>query len=119
MQIRFTWKHKNYMAVLTVAISAMVTLPILLVPVGLRSGAPAYILVDRAYAAAYPEDPNKKTVLIEDYAISGASLKGSVNGLETNETESTLTATTAETTLPSVDTSDSTAVTQDGTDSTM
>jgi len=103
MQIRFTWKRKDYMAVLTVAISAMVTLPILLVPVGLRSGAPAYVLVDRAYAAAYPEDPNKKTVLIEDYAISGASLKGSVNGLETNETESipTTSDTTAETVSPS------------------
>ena len=87
MQIHFTWKRKDFMAVLTVAVSAMVALPILLVPVGIRSGAPAYILVDRAYAAAYPEDPNKKTVLIEDYAISGASLKGSVNGLETNEAE--------------------------------
>ena len=82
MQIRFTWKRKDFMAVLTVAISAMVTLPVLLVPVGLRAGAPAYILVDRAYAAANPYDPNKKTVLIEDYAISGASLKTSVNGLE-------------------------------------
>ncbi|MEI8200576.1 MAG: NlpC/P60 family protein [Eubacteriales bacterium] len=108
------------MAVLTVAISAMVTLPILLVPVGLRSGAPAYILVDRAYAAAYPVDPNKKPVLIEDYAISGASLKGSVNGLETNETESTSTdsGTTAETVSPGVSATPAgseTAAGQDGT----
>jgi|GEM_PF-524151 len=123
MQIRYTWKRKDFMAVLTVAISAMVTLPILLVPVGLRSGAPAYILVDRAYAAAYPEDPNKKTILIEDYAISGASLKGSVNGLETNETESisTTSDTAAETVNPSgvtatpADSATSAAAAQDGT----
>jgi len=87
MQVRFTWKRKNFMAVLTLAVSAMVTLPVLLVPVGLRAGAPSYVLVDRAYAAAYPEDPNKDAVLIEDYAITGASLKTSVDGLEANETE--------------------------------
>jgi len=85
MRIRFSWKRKNYMAVLTVAVSAMVTLPVLLVPVGLRSGVPAYILVDRAYAAAYPYDPNKQTSdLIEDYAISAASL---LTGLETDPTD--------------------------------
>ncbi len=70
MRNRFTWKRRNFMAVLTVAVSAMVSLPILLVPVGLNSGAPAGILVERAYAATYPVDPNKKTVLIENYAIS-------------------------------------------------
>jgi len=92
MQIRFTWKRKDFMAVLTVAVSAMVTLPILLLPVGLGSGAPAYILVDRAYAATYPYDPNKTTVLIEDYAISAGSLKTSVNGLEQDTTDTTQTA---------------------------
>jgi len=75
------------MAVLTVAVSAMVTLPILLIPVGLGSGAPAFILVDRAYAATYPYDPNKTTVLIEDYAISAGSLKTAVNGLEQDATD--------------------------------
>lgn len=123
MQIRYTWKRKDFMAVLTVAISAMVTLPILLVPVGLRSGAPAYILVDRAYAAAYPEDPNKKTVLIEDYAISGASLKNSVNGLETNEPENipttsdtaAVTSNPLEVTATPADTASSAPVAQDGT----
>ena len=75
------------MAVLTVATSAMVALPILLLPLGIREGVPAYILVNRAYAAANPYDPNKKEVLVEDYAISGASLNtDTVNGLEPVET---------------------------------
>src|ERR1035437_4026639 len=83
MRNRFTWKRRNFMAVLTVAVSVMVALPILLVPIGLGSGAPAYILVDRAYAATYPADPNKKTVLIENYAISAGSQTNSITGQET------------------------------------
>lgn len=70
---------------LTVTVSVMVTLPVLFVPVGLRSGAPAYILVDRAYAAAYPVDPNKETVLVEQWALTGAA----INGLEDNTADTT------------------------------
>ena len=85
MQIHFSWKNKKLMAVLTVTVSVMVTLPVLFVPVGLRSGAPAYILVDRAYAAAYPVDPNKETVLVEQWALTGAA----INGLEDNTADTT------------------------------
>jgi len=59
--------------VLTIAVSAMVALPVFLLPVGMLSGTPADILVGRAYAAANPVDPNEGTVLIEEWAISAQS----------------------------------------------
>ncbi len=68
MGIHFTWKRRKFTAALTIAISAMVALPVLLLPIGIRNGAPAYILVNRAYAATYPYDPSQDGVLVEDYA---------------------------------------------------
>ena len=79
MHIRFSIKRSRITAVLTVAVSAMVTLPVLLLPVGIQNGAPAYVIVNRAYAAAYPYDPAKQTVLVEKWAITGSQ---SVMGLE-------------------------------------
>lgn len=83
MHIRFSIKRSRVTAVLTVAVSAMVTLPVLLLPVGIRNGAPAYIIVNRAYAAAYPYDPAKQTVLVEKWAITGTN---PVMGLEKGST---------------------------------
>ncbi len=85
MRISFTFKSNRYMAVLTVAVSAAVALPVLLLPVGIRSGTPAEVLVGKAYAAVYPYDPEKKTVLVEQWALGG----GGVNGLETENTGGT------------------------------
>lgn len=83
MRTHFSFHNSKTMAVLTVAVSAMVTLPVLLLPVGFGSNAPAYVIVDRAYAAAYPEDADKKAVLVEQWALSGAlTSSGSVDGLE-------------------------------------
>jgi cell wall-associated NlpC family hydrolase len=48
----------------------MVALPVFLLPIGMREGTPADILVGRAYAAANPVDPEEVTVLIEDWAIN-------------------------------------------------
>lgn len=79
MHVRFSFRTSKITAVLTVAVSAMVTLPVLLLPVGVRDGAPAYVVVNRAYAAAYPYDPTKQTVLVEKWAITGSQ---SVMGLE-------------------------------------
>ena len=70
MRTRITLK-KNLMAVLVVAVSATIALPLLLFPVGLGRQAPANILVGRAYAATYP-DQNEEEVLFEDYAITGS-----------------------------------------------
>ncbi len=85
MHIRFSIKRSKVTAVLTVAISAMVTLPVLLLPVGIQNGAPAYVIVNRAYAAAYPYDPAKQAVLVENWAISGSQ---SVMGLEKGSSSS-------------------------------
>jgi len=79
MHVRFSLRTSKITAVLTVAVSVMVTLPVLLLPVGVRDGAPSYIIVNRAYAAAYPYDPAKQTVLVEKWAITGSQ---SVMGLE-------------------------------------
>ena len=85
MRTRFFCKKKKYMAVLTVAVSAVVALPILLFPLGLGIESPAYITVQRAYAAAYPTDPNETEVLIEDYAIRFTDDDQSIAGIETED----------------------------------
>ncbi len=72
MRLRITCKKKSYLAVLTIAVSAMVALPVFLLPIGMLEGTPAAVLVGRAYAAANPVDPKEGTVLIEDWAIKAA-----------------------------------------------
>ena len=70
------------MAVLTIAVSAVVALPVLLLPVGLRDGTPADLLVGRAHAAAYPYDPNKEIVLVEQWALPAVD---SADGIENSD----------------------------------
>ena len=99
MHKRFSCKSSKVTAVLTVAVSAMVTLPVLLLPVGMQNGAPAYVIVNRAYAAAYPDDPTKQTVLVEKWAISGSN---SVMGLEKGNSQETSAAAAGAETAPGV-----------------
>ena len=73
------------MAVLTIAVSAIVALPVLLLPVGLRQGTPADFMVGRAYAQAFPYDPDEKEILVEQWALSATPDQASVDGLEDSE----------------------------------
>lgn len=82
MPRRFICKKNKYMAVLTIAVSAIVALPVLLLPVGVRQGTPADFLVGRAYAQAFPYNPNEEEILVEQWALSSASDQASVDGLE-------------------------------------
>ncbi len=57
------------LAIVAIAICAMITFPILMIPVGLRQSTPAGVLVGRAYADTYP-DEEQDEVLFEDWAIT-------------------------------------------------
>lgn len=59
----------NKMAAVSIIACLLTTMPMMLIPVGLREGTPAGVLVARAYADAYPFDDQQET-LIEDWAIT-------------------------------------------------
>ncbi len=63
-------EHNSRLAVVAIAICAMITFPILMIPVGIRQSTPAGVLVGRAYADTYP-DSDQEEVLIEEWAIGG------------------------------------------------
>ena len=66
-------QHNSRLAVVAIAICAMITFPLLMIPVGLRESTPAGVLVGRAYAAAYP-DADQQDVLEEDWAIKAEDM---------------------------------------------
>ena len=74
--MRFTFKKRNLLSVLIVAVIAVVAMPMLLFPIGYGRGINADFLVNQAYAAVFPTDPNAEVVLVEDYAIAASSLEG-------------------------------------------
>jgi len=77
MRTRFVFRRKGFLAVLAVAVSVAVALPLLLFPVGIGREDPSDILIGKAYAKVYPFDPSQKDVLIEDYALlSGVPSEG-------------------------------------------
>ena len=55
--------------VLIITICAMMTFPILMIPVGLRESTPPGVLVGRAYADAYPYSDQEEE-LVEDWALA-------------------------------------------------
>lgn len=59
---------KTRMTVVTLAVCATVTFPILMIPTGLQRGTPAGVRVARAYAEAFPEEENEE-VFVEDWAL--------------------------------------------------
>ena len=56
--------------VLIITICAMMTFPILMIPVGLRESTPPGVLVGRAYADAYPYSDQEEEKLVEDWALA-------------------------------------------------
>lgn len=115
MPRKFICKKNKYMAVLTIAVSAIVALPVLLLPVGLRQGTPADFLVGRAYAQAFPYDPNEQEILVEQWALPAVvEDQASVDGLEDTGDDEDLpldvegdSGTTTETTSPPDDSASS------------
>lgn len=62
-------ERNSRLAIVAIAICAMITFPVLMIPVGLRQSTPAGVLVARAYADTYP-DSEEEEVLYEDWALS-------------------------------------------------
>lgn len=56
----------------------MITFPLMMIPVGMREGTPAGVLVARAYADAYPYS-DQEEVLVEDWAIAPVSLEPEID----------------------------------------
>ncbi|MBR3056354.1 MAG: C40 family peptidase [Clostridiales bacterium] len=67
--------RNSKLAAMAIAMSAIVTLPVLLVPIGLRKGTPAGVRVARAYADLYSENDDA-TPLVEEWAISAKKEEG-------------------------------------------
>ncbi|MBO4928630.1 MAG: C40 family peptidase [Clostridiales bacterium] len=61
-----------------IAICTMITFPLMMIPVGMREGTPAGVLVARAYADAYPYS-DQEEVLVEDWAIAPVSLEPEID----------------------------------------
>ncbi|HOO61428.1 MAG TPA: NlpC/P60 family protein [Bacillota bacterium] len=99
MRKHITYKKNKNMAVLSIAVCAVVTLPLLLLPVGLRESTPAGVLVGRAYAATYPTT-DQEEVLIEDWALSADELSSEQ---PVSETDPSVDPSTDPSTDPSVD----------------
>lgn len=57
------------LAAMSIIICLMVTFPLMMIPVGLRRGTSAGVLVKRAYADTYPYD-DQDEILVEDWAFT-------------------------------------------------
>ncbi len=69
-------KERNpRLAIVAIAICAMITFPILMIPVGLRQSTPSGVLVSRAYADTYP-NADQEEVTVEDWALSDKEKEG-------------------------------------------
>jgi len=64
-------ERNSRLAIVAIAICAMITFPVLMIPIGLRQSTPAGVLVARAYADTYPE-AEEEGALYEDWALTGS-----------------------------------------------
>ena len=81
-------------ALLSVLVSASVTVPIICLPIGTREGTSPALQVRRAYAATFPEEELEEVetpvedVEVDEYILNGGTISASYNeGYDPSQTE--------------------------------